>query len=235
MKVCNLCNFEKDLELFKKDKRRNDGCASSCKECMRIKGLEYYHQTKDDRRETINENRRNSYERNKEYENIKSREYKENNKESIKKSNKEYYDNNKEILLLKSIEYRTINKDKINIYSKNYINDKLKNDVMFKLKHYARSMVRKSFRGYTKKARTHEILGCSYEDFKIHLESMFEDWMTWDNRGLYNGEFNYGWDVDHKIPLASAESEDVIIRLNHYTNLKPLCSYINRVIKKDNY
>lgn len=35
------------------------------------------------------------------------------------------------------------------------------------------------------------------------------------------------------IPLSSVTSEEDIIRLNHYTNLQPLCSYINRYIKKD--
>ena len=53
------------------------------------------------------------------------------------------------------------------------------------------------------------------------------------NRGLYNGELNYGWDIDHIIPISSAITEEDIIRLNHYTNLQPLCAYINRVIKKD--
>lgn len=28
--------------------------------------------------------------------------------------------------------------------------------------------------------------------FKKYLESKFEDWMNWENRGLYNGELNYG-------------------------------------------
>jgi hypothetical protein len=70
------------------------------------------------------------------------------------------------------------------------------------------------------------------EEFKLYLESQFEDWMTWDNRALYNGELNYGWDIDHKIPLASAKSEEDI-DLNHYTNLQPLCSYTNRHIKSD--
>jgi len=55
--------------------------------------------------------------------------------------------------------------------------------------------------------------------------------MSWDNHGLYNGEFNYGWDIDHIIP---ASSEEEILRLNHYTNLQPLCSKINRDIKKNN-
>jgi hypothetical protein len=62
---------------------------------------------------------------------------------------------------------------------------------------------------------------------------MFEPWMTWENRGLYNGELNYGWDIDHRIPLASANTEEDIIRLNHFTNLQPLCSYTNRHTKKD--
>jgi hypothetical protein len=57
--------------------------------------------------------------------------------------------------------------------------------------------------------------------------------MNWDNRGLYNGEMMYGWDIDHIIPISTAETEEDLIRLNHFTNLQPLCSYINRVLKKD--
>ena len=88
--------------------------------------------------------------------------------------------------------------------------------------------------GYTKRSRSHEILGCSYEEFKLHLESKFESWMTWDNRGQFNGEKDYGWDIDHIVPLASATTEEEILRLNHYTNLQPLCSVVNRFEKKDN-
>jgi hypothetical protein len=97
-------------------------------------------------------------------------------------------------------------------------------------------MVNRSLKknGFTKKSRTHEILGCSYEDFKNHIESLWEPWMNWDNRGLYNGKKNYGWDIDHIIPQSKAMTEDELIKLNHYKNLKPLCGYINRVIKRDN-
>lgn len=58
--------------------------------------------------------------------------------------------------------------------------------------------------------------------------------MTWDNKGLYNGEEGYGWDIDHIIPLSTATTEEDIVKLNHFTNLQPLCSYVNRVIKKHN-
>lgn len=97
-------------------------------------------------------------------------------------------------------------------------------------------MLSKHFKrnGYSKKSKTHEILGCSYDEFKIHLESQFESWMTWENRGKYNGEFNYGWDIDHIIPLASAKTEEELLKLCHYTNLRPLCSKVNRDIKRAN-
>ena len=57
--------------------------------------------------------------------------------------------------------------------------------------------------------------------------------MNWNNYGIYNGEENYGWDLDHIIPLSSGKCEEDVIRLNHYTNIQPLCSYINRNVKRD--
>lgn len=57
--------------------------------------------------------------------------------------------------------------------------------------------------------------------------------MSWNNYGLYNGTKQYGWDIDHIIPLIIASKEEEMFKLNHYTNLQPLCSFINRVIKRD--
>jgi hypothetical protein len=104
-----------------------------------------------------------------------------------------------------------------------YINYNIRNNIriIFKSK------------GYTKKSKIQDILGCSFEEFRLHIESKFEPWMTW-SKGIYNGEFNYGWDIDHIIPLSCAENEEYLIKLNHYTNLQPLCSKINRDIKRNN-
>jgi len=77
------------------------------------------------------------------------------------------------------------------------------------------------------------ILGCTYEEFKEHIEKQFLPWMSWDNYGQYNGELNFGWDFDHTIPISSAKTYEDTIKLNHYTNFQPLCSKINRDIKKD--
>jgi hypothetical protein len=97
---------------------------------------------------------------------------------------------------------------------------------------------------FTKKSKTADILGCSFEEFKQYIESLWtiptnldengNVWMNWSNRGLYNGTPNYGWDIDHIIPQSKAMDEDELIKLNYYKNLQPLCSYINRVIKRDN-
>ncbi len=116
-------------------------------------------------------------------------------------------------------------------------NERMKTDNLFALKTKISKNIRKyiSKKGFIKKSKTTEILGCSYEEFLNHLESLFEPWMNWENKGLHErGRFNYGWDIDHIIPLSSAKTEEEVIKLNHYTNLQPLCSCINREIKQDN-
>ncbi len=97
------------------------------------------------------------------------------------------------------------------------------------------SLICNSFinKGIIKENSVPDILNCTYEEFKEHIENQFLTWMSWDNYGKYNGEFNFGWDFDHKIPLSSAKTYEEIFKLNHYTNFQPLCSKINRDIKKD--
>ena len=111
----------------------------------------------------------------------------------------------------------------------------MSNDLLYKLSHTIRNSIRSMFRynKLEKKNKTIQIIGCSFEELKEYLESKFEPWMDWDNKGLYNGELDYGWDIDHIIPISTAKNEDDIIRLNHYTNLQPLCSKVNRDIKRD--
>jgi len=234
---CSLCKEIKDLIEFKKDKRRPDGFSSHCKSCSRISALKYYHKTKDVRKDKINSDRRKNHFKNREKENKNSKVYKEENKNSIKEYNKRYREENIDKIKFIHKEYSKNNREKVIEYNRNYINTRLKTDDVFKLTHYIRSSIRKSFKrnGFSKKSRTFQILGCSYIEFKLYLESKFELWMTWDNYGKYNGDFDYGWDIDHITPLSLAIIEDDVIRLNHYTNLQPLCSKINRDIKRDNF
>jgi len=89
--------------------------------------------------------------------------------------------------------------------------------------------------GGKKLSKTTDILGCSFDDFRNHIESLWESWMSWENYGnpkdgIYQP--NKTWDLDHITPSSKATSEEEILKLNHYSNFQPLCSYNNRFIKK---
>ncbi len=59
--------------------------------------------------------------------------------------------------------------------------------------------------------------------------------MNWNNAGVYKkNSFNVGWDIDHIIPLSTAKTEEELLKLCYYSNTQPLCSKINRDIKRDN-
>jgi hypothetical protein len=75
---------------------------------------------------------------------------------------------------------------------------------------------------WTKKSKTAELLGCEWSHLKTHIESLFRDGMSWENKNK--------WHIDHIIPLASAKNADELAKLCHYTNLQPLWA-IENIIK----
>jgi hypothetical protein len=254
-KICSCCEIEKPLTEFYKNKSQKDGYKYKCKICekeynfknsnkigeynkqywlenkdkLTYSNREYYDKNKEKILKTNKKYRENVLDINKEKERLKY--YRENNKEKISEQQKIWRENNKQKTLSYAKEYRVNNKNKIN----NDFKYKYDNNPLFKLTVNIRNSIRNSFKNnkLTKKNKTQEILGCSFEEFRQHIGTLLEPWMTWENHGLYNGELNYGWDLDHIIPLASAMTENDIIRLNHFTNFQPLCSKINRNIKKD--
>jgi hypothetical protein len=158
----------------------------------------------------------------------KIKQYVLDNPDKIKASKKKYRDANKD----KDKAYREANKAKRNERQKaNRVNNPL-----LKLKDVVRGRILKILKhnGFKKLSRTEQILGCTYEQFRLYIEAKFEPWMNWNNHGLYNGSDQYGWDLDHIIPLSSATNKAELLALFHYTNQQPLCSHINRDIKKNN-
>lgn len=160
-----------------------------------------------------------------------------NNKEDIKEKRGVYVlsDEQKEKMKRYKNKYYKDNKREILDYNNIYRKERKLSDPLYKLTSNIRCNVSKSLRenGYRKNSKTEDILGCTFEEFKSHLENKWEPWMNWDNHGKYNGESKYGWDIDHIVPCSSAITENNILELNHYTNLQPLCSHINRDVKKD--
>ncbi len=159
-------------------------------------------------------------------------------KEERKIYNKNYKENNSYLIKIKRKEYRLLNADKIRNDRKLYNRKKRNSDSFFKLKSNISTLIRMSFnnKNIKKNTKTEKILGCSFESFKIHLESKFEPWMSWDNYGNPKDgllEINKTWDIDHIEPISTAKTEEDVIKLNHHTNLQPLCTYNNRFIKNN--
>lgn len=187
-------------------------------------------------------------ERRKEHDATLKKIYKKANSDKIKAQSKEYHAKTKD----KTKAYYEANKEKIKERIKNYRKENLellkkrekeaqikkRQDPFYKLKDSIRNRIRASMKskGYSKNSKSFEILGCTYEEFRTHIEAQFKDWMSWDNHGNPKDgilELNKTWDLDHIKPIASALTEEDVIRLNHYTNYQPLCSYTNRLVKRD--
>jgi hypothetical protein len=212
MKVCSTCKEDKEITHYTTDKHKKDGLKINCKDCCKV-----YYDTYRQKNIDKEKNRVNKY----------NREKRKIDKEVLKKYKHEHYLKNRDVILAKNLNYRLINKDKLHKSRMSNISNRLKETISDSI----RAVLRK--RGHIKSNRTHEIIGLSPIEFKIYIESKFEPWMSWENWGKYNGELNYGWDLDHIIPVSSAITESDVYRLNHYSNLRPLCSYVNRYIKAD--
>lgn len=75
-----------------------------------------------------------------------------------------------------------------------------------------------ALKGLRKSAPTLELLGCTIEHLRAHLEAQFTDGMSWDNYGVH------GWHIDHKRVCASFDLSDPEQQRQcfHYTNLQPM-------------
>ena len=192
-KICKKCNNLLNLENFTKENKSKDGYRTMCKNCVKEYNLQW---------QLDNPNYK--------------KEYTNKNLERIKKVNKEYYENNKPLIKVKKQIYFTENKEKINKTRRKYYDEILKNNDLFKASQAIRDSIRKRFKSknFIKIQKTYEILGCSFEEFKQHLESLWEPWMNWDNYGNPKDglvEPNKTWDIDHIIPIKTCETVDDLI------------------------
>lgn len=94
--------------------------------------------------------------------------------------------------------------------------NKRKTNLTYKLQMNLRSRVRKVANYAQRAGSTIELLGCSYQELRRHLESKFDERMSWENYGE--------WHIDHIRPCASFDLLDVEQQrlCFHYSNLQPL-------------
>jgi hypothetical protein len=244
-KICSKCKEEKEIEEFSIDKGNKDGINRHCRECRK----KYYKKNK----EYLNEKKKTYYKKNKEKFDEKNKEYYKKNKEVVDKKHKEYYYNNKETVGARQRKYNKENKEKINSRSKKHyienkekINrrrvklnkEKYKNDTNFRLRQVISAQINKLLKkqdGSKNKLSILKYLPYTIEELKKHLESLWENWMSWDNYGKYE-EGKKKWNIDHIIPqsLLLYDSMEHLNFLKCWAleNLRPLGIIEN--IKKGN-
>ena len=76
------------------------------------------------------------------------------------------------------------------------------------------------------------LLGCTIEDFKYHIEQQFLSGMTWENHGIYRVNEPPKWHFEHIMPCSAFDLSDINQQKKcfHYTNLRPFWGLEN--IKK---
>ena len=219
-KICSRCMLEKNISEFGKHKRSKDGLRYECNTCRSLESKKY----RESNTTKIAEIRKKSYEINKEKALNRTKLWRNSNPDKAKEGVNQWRLNNEEKHKFYMKIWRTENRTLIN----NYVKIRNQSNPLFKLMSNCRSRVSRILfvNNIRKKNKTSEIIGCSKEFLKEHLEKQFTNGMTWDNYGLY------GWHIDHIIPLSSAKTEDEIYKLCHYTNLQPLWWFDN--LKKGN-
>lgn len=238
-KICKKCGLEKNIDDFRKT---YEWYRNTCKDCEK--------KYREEHREHKNEVNRLYYENNKD----KKKEYYLKHFDDIKKKNQDrraanpkkyqlmsrkYYDNNKDEILKRGKIYRENNSELIQKRRQKYyqsnkaiIHEKQRirrnEDPVYKLKGQVRRCLNDSFKkkGFRKSKHTEEILGLPLLEFYTYLLKTYKEnyGKDWDGKEIVH--------VDHIIPLATAKTEEEVLKLCHYTNLQLLNAEDN-MDKKD--
>jgi hypothetical protein len=219
-KICCRCKLDKELSEFSKHKKSKDGLRYECNVCHSLDSKKYYNENIEKSLKRSKDNHLKSIKK----DNERSRLWNKNNSEKLSELRKLNINKKRDY----DKKYQIINKEKKAIYQKIYreknrekINqrelNRKKTEPLYKLTHNVRNRISKFIKskGITKKNKTFNIVGCSSEFLKEHIEKQFTNGMEWD---LIWKDIH----IDHIIPLSSAKTEEEIYKLCHYTNLQPL-------------
>tara|TARA_R110000824_G_scaffold92959_1_gene225129 strand:- start:43 stop:738 length:696 start_codon:yes stop_codon:yes gene_type:complete len=210
-KECTKCNVDKPLEEY--SLRKSGRLSTYCKECIREANRKSYQKHKEDRAIAIKRWQKENPDK------ITAYKRKRDTKES------------KEVRAIANKRWWKENPDKVAAYKRkrdtpeqrkrrrDYARERRKRDPLFKFTGNLRSLIYEAFKracngSHVKRSSTVDILGCDFDFFVSYISEQFEEGMTLSNHGE--------WHLDHDTPISSAKTEEDIIRLNHYTNFKPL-------------
>jgi len=115
-------------------------------------------------------------------------------------------------------------------YRRKYLSLRMKTDSKFRILINLRNRITKALKNNQRYGHTLELLGCTINQLKKHLESQFKHKMSWKNHGTgQNGRGLKEWHIDHIRPCSSFDltkpSEQR--KCFNYKNLQPLWAKYN--------
>lgn len=216
-KKCTKCGKLKAIEEFNWRNKSIGLKHCSCKKCTKEWKKLYYENNK---KKVLGHNKK-YYQDNKDHIKECNRLYRENNKEKVLEHKKQYYKNNKKAALAHQKQYCKNNRSTIN----KYIRNRLRTDIIFKLKLYISTQIRSSLKlgKLSKKGRHWEdLVGYTVMDLKLHLEKQFDTNMSWENYGE--------WHIDHRRPISWFDNaEESILKAWELSNLQPMWAHENLI------
>lgn len=244
-KICTKCKIQKDLDSFYKLKNGKYGVHSICKSCLMQKQVDYYKNNSEkvktyqqfyalNNSDKILERKKKYYQKNTDRMLKYHKEYHINNILKINDYQKKYRELNPDKIKIQQATYNKLNFNKRKKYYKkwseenrekinDYMNNKYKTNLNFRIKCDLRTRIFKALKNNQKSGHTLELIGCSIEFLKQHIESQFKDGMNWNNQG------RGGWHIDHIKPCASFDLTKELEQRKcfHYSNLQPLWEFDN--------
>jgi hypothetical protein len=142
------------------------------------------------------------------------------NKENKMKYMAKYRSGIRKILREKYLVYYAKNKAKILALMSEKRKERKRSDPNYKLECLLRSRLSRALKSQRsqKSFKTLDLIGCSVDFLRSHLESKFRDGMSWENHSFR------GWHIDHIKPISVFDLSDKEQQklCFHYTNLQPL-------------
>lgn len=214
-KICRRCEAIKNVSDFGFSSRSPDGLLAQCRDCYygkprRKRALEDISDglktcTKCLVRKTLD----NFFETSDKRVGYTSR-----CKACISERSAEFYQENRDRLLVKNNAYNA----KPDTKKRN--RDKRIDNPEIRLRSNLRTRFWQALKNDFKTGSAVRDLGCSIENFKDYLESLFQPDMTWANYGKGPGK----WNIDHNMPVTAFDLTDRqhLLLCCHYLNLQPM-------------
>lgn len=143
-------------------------------------------------------------------------EYRKTNIEKVRKIKKAWRLKNRDTENYRSKKWKvnlsSEQKEEQSIKRNKYLKNKRKTDPNFVMKEAMHRMLKRTLKFKTD--RTSKLLGYSKIELKEHIESLFIDGMSWENRDE--------WHIDHKRPISSFPVGTPPNVINALDNLQPL-------------